>query len=296
MTRINSVARITVAVLLAAAIALPASFVLRLALAERRTRWVAVATAVALGALAAHVTGAGPYALRLAWPIGIAFAITLVIELSGNRSSGASLGASPGASLGASPGASLGASPGASLDPLPGASLGPAALITALVLGVLLQEGRDAPGRLRWSRRLAAAATDIEALRRPPGDGAERYAELLAGVPPGATVAVWVAEPERLDYARHRIVDLRTPAGARLREFRWAAHASPLAPLLAQLPAAFLLIEADDAHVQRVQTDLLYRLLCQPERPICADDLEAIALGHPIAAQRDRLRLVDLRR
>jgi len=337
-----------VRLLLAAAIAIPASFVLRLALPERRTRWVTIATAVALGALAAHVTGAGPYALRLAWPIGIAFAIVLVVELAGNRSIGASLVPSAGASLVPSPGASLvpsagssltpsagaslapsaGASlvpspgsslvpsAGSSLVPLPGASLvpsagsslvpspgaslvpslGPAALITALVLGVFLQEGREAPGRLRWSRRLAAAATDIEALRRPPGDGAERYAELLASVPPDATVAVWVAEPERLDYARHRIIDLRTPAGARLREFRWAAHASALAPLLAQLPAAFLLIEADDAHVQRVQTDLLYRFVCQTERPICADDLEAIALGRPIAAQRDRLRLVDLRR
>ena len=274
--------------LLAAAIAVPASFVIQLALPERRTRWVTVATAVALGALAAHVTGAGPYALRLAWPIAIAFAITLVIELARNRSSSPSLGPSPGPSLGPSSGASVG--------PSLGPSVGPAALITALVLGIFLYEGREAPGRLRWSRRLAAAATDIEAVRHPPGDGADRYAELLASVPPSATVAVWVAEPERLDYARHRIVDLRTPAVARLREFRWPAHASPLAPLLAQLPAAFLLIEADDAHVQRVQTDLLYRFVCQIERPICEDDLEAIARSHPIAAQRDQLRLVDLRR
>ena len=268
--------------LLAAAIAVPAAFVLQLALPARRTRWVGIATAVALGALAARVTGTGPYALRLAWPIAIAFAITLVNELARNRSSGP--------------------------------SLGPAALITSLLLGVFLYEGREAPGRLRWSRRLAAAATNLDALdaldvpeapdvpdvpdarRRPPTGAAERYAELLASVPPGATVAVWVADPERLDYARHRIVDLRTPAGARLREFRWAAHASPLAPLLAQLPAAFLLIEADDAHVQRVQTDLLYRFVCQTARPICADDLEAIAQSHPIAAQRDNLRLVDLRR
>jgi len=282
--------------LLAAAIAIPAAFVLRLALPGHRARGVTVATAVALGALAAHVTGAGPYAMRLAWPIGIAFAITVVIELACHRTPGPSLDPTSGASPGASP----------------GLSLGPAALITTLVMVVFLQEGREAPGRLRWSRRLAAAATNLEALedlgdhgadrdardarRRPPTGAAEPYAELLASVPPGATVAVWVAEPERLDYARHRIVDLRTPGGARLREFRWPAHASPFVPLLAQLPAAFLLIEADDAHVQRVQTDLLYRFVCQPERPICADDLEAIAQGHPIAAQRDNLRLVDLRR
>ncbi len=280
-------AALSVRLLLAAAIAAPAAFVLQLALPERRTRWVRIATAVALGALGARVTGTGPYALRLAWPIAIAFAITLVIELARNRSAGPSLGSSLGPSLGSSLGPSL------------GSSLGPAALVTSLLLGVFLYEGREAPGRLRWSRRLATAATNLDTLdilRPPPTGAAERYAELLASVPPGATVAVWIAEPERLDYARHRFVDLRTPAGARLREFRWPAHASPLAPLLSQLPAAFLLIEADDAHVQRVQSDLLYRFLCWTARPICEDDLEAIASSHPIAAQRDNLRLVDLRR
>jgi hypothetical protein len=253
-------AALALRILLAAAIAAPAACVLRLALPRRRAlRWAAITTALALGAIAARVTGAGPYSMRLVWPIAIAFGITLVIELAQSRRSSA------------------------------------AAFITLLVLCVLLQEGREAPGRLRWSRRLAAMATNIEALQRPPGDGAAPYAELLANVPPGATVALWVAKPERIDYARHRFVDLRTPAGARLREFRWAAHTSRLAPLLAQLSAAFLLVEADDARVLRTQTDLLYRFACQTPRPICADDLEAIALDHRVIAERAGVRLIDLR-
>lgn len=254
-------AALALRLLLAAVIAAPATCVLRLALPDSpAVRRAATATAVALAALAAHVTGAGPYAMRLAWPIAIAFAITLVIELA--RSRGA----------------------------------GPAALIAAVVMCVFVYEGREAPGRLRWSRRLADAATSIAYVQRPPGDAGERYDELLASVPPEATVAIWIAEPERLDYARHRIIDLRTPLGGRLRDFRWTAHPSSVAPLLAQLSASFLLIEADDARVQRVQTDVLYRFVCRTEPPICADDLEAIALHHPVIARRDNIQLVDLRR
>jgi hypothetical protein len=253
-------AALALRLVLTAAIAAPAACVLRLVLTESRAlRTAGLATAVALAAIVAHATGAGPYALRLAWPIAIGFAITLVIELARSR------------------------------------GLGPTALIASLVLCVLISEGREAPGRLRWSRRMATAAGNIEYVLRPPGGNATPYAALLAQVPPGATVAVWVNEPERLDYASHRFLDLRTPALARLREFRWTAHPPQFAPLLTQLSAAYLLIEADDAHVLRTQTDLLYRFVCHTARPICADDLEAIALDHPVIAERAGVRLVDLR-
>jgi hypothetical protein len=82
---------------------------------------------------------------------------------------------------------------------------------------------------------------------------------------------------------------------ARLRTFRWEPHTSQLASLVAAVSASFLVIERDDARVRRVQTDLLYRFLCQTERPICADDLEAIALRHPVIATSGNLQLVDLR-
>ncbi|HSR97886.1 MAG TPA: hypothetical protein VLM79_12590, partial [Kofleriaceae bacterium] len=163
--------------------------------------------------------------------------------------------------------------------------LSPAALIAALGMCLVIYEGQQSSGPLRWSHRMVAAAAGIEAVQRPPGDGSDPYAPLLAGVPRGATVAVWISEPERLDYARHRFIDLRTPAGAH-----------DAAPLLAQLPAEFLLIEADDAHRRGTQGGLLHRVVCRSAWQLCADDLEAIALQHPTIARRDHLRIVDLRR
>lgn len=273
-------------VLLAAAIAVPSAFVLRLIVPESPSfRFAATATATALGALAAHLTGAGPYAMRLAWPIAFAFAITVVIELARSQPL-----------QGPSPHGEPAARVAADGNRARWLGLRPAALIAALLLCLIIHEGRAAPGDLRWSRRMAAAATGIEHLQRPASASAAPYAAVLASAPPGATVAVWVSEPERLNYARHNIVDLRTPAGAHLRDFRWAAHPSGVASLLVQLSAAFLLIEGDDARVWRAQTDLLYRFTCQHPLPACADDLEAIALGHPEVARRGNLRLIDLRR
>jgi hypothetical protein len=253
-------APLAVRLLIAVAVAVPAALVLRVVVPDRRgLRAAATPTAIALGAVAGHLTAAGAYSQRLAWPIAIAFGIILVIELARSAWSG------------------------------------PTAPVTMLVLGLLIYEGREARGRLRLSRRIPALMHGIDALRHPPGRGADPYREVLASVPAGATVAVWVAEPERLDYARHRIVDLRTPMAGRLRVQRWGAHASKLDQVLAALQASFLLVEGDDAQVQRTQTDLLYRLVCATPKPGCADDLEAIALTHRIAAHRDNLQLVDLR-
>ncbi|MEO7732153.1 MAG: hypothetical protein ABIY55_14355, partial [Kofleriaceae bacterium] len=80
-----------------------------------------------------------------------------------------------------------------------------------------------------------------------------------------------------------------------------ARHDAQLAPVLAALDASYLLLERDDAHVQRTQSDLLYRWLCAapaapaPAPAICADDLEAIALLHPIVAHQANLALVALK-
>jgi len=114
----------------------------------------------------------------------------------------------------------------------------------------------------------------------------------------GATVAVWVAAPEQLDYTRHRIVDIRTPMGVALRGGRHDPRGGKLEALLGSLSASFLLIEADEARAERGQPRWLERLLCSPaaDRPWCADNLEGIALRHPIARRLGSFRLVDLRR
>jgi hypothetical protein len=253
-----SPAPLAVRAALTAAIALPAAALLRLALPGRALATAATATAAALGAVVAHLAVAGPYSVRLAWPIAIGFAVALVTELARSRRSG------------------------------------PAALIVTLLLCAVIHDGLETAGHRRWPVRLAAAATDLGYVRRPPATAAP-YAALLTGVPAGATVAVWVAEPERLDHARHRIVDLRTPGTARLHEPRWRGRAPAAAPLLAALGADYLLIEADDARVLKTQTDVFYRWLCQTPELACDDDLEAVARDHPVAAARPGLRLIDLR-
>ena len=261
---------------LALAIAVPSAFLLQLVVpASRALRWAGIATACALGGVATGATGVGAYSLRFAWPIGLAFALLAIIEITRTPHAGGE------------------SAPRRELARL---AAGPAAPIVVLLLCVLLYEGREAPGRLRWSRRLTSAASAIDQLQRPPAKTPDPYRALLAGVPAGATVAVWVGEPERLDYARFRIIDLRTPAGARLRTFRWEDHRSRLEALVAQVRAAYLLVEADDAHVLRTQTDLLYRLACGEPSPICDDGLDAIARHHPIVAEHAGVRLLDLRR
>lgn len=253
--------------LLAALIALPAIGVLRLALPESRAvRRAALATTVGLAALAAHLIVPGAYSMRMAWPIAIAFGVVLVIELARTRWAG------------------------------------PAALITSLVLCVLIWEGRDAPARLRWSQRLAVAAANLDDVKWtawPRGSSLDPYRPLLDAADPGTTIAVWVGQPEQLDYARHRIIDLRGPATARLRVHRWVPTPPRLASLVGELSADYLLVEADDAHVRRIQTDVLYRVLCSAADTapaICLDSLEALARAHTVIAEQGGVRLIDLRR
>lgn len=78
---------------------------------------------------------------------------------------------------------------------------------------IALYEGNNTRGRFRWYRRIldmASAARFVTIAPRVPL-GLRSYGDLLADVPAGSTVAVWVAHPERLDYRRFRIVDVRTP-------------------------------------------------------------------------------------
>jgi hypothetical protein len=253
-------APVVVRLAIAALIALPTAGLLHLILpGHGALRAPVLATAVALGAVAIHLVGAGPYALRLTWPIAIGFAIALVIELARSRAAGA------------------------------------AALVTALALCAVIYEGREAPGRLRWARRLATAASGIEYLQRPAGVADGVYAELLAKVPPDVIVAVWVSAPEQLDYASHRIIDLRVPVVARMRRHRSDSQRSQLEPLLAQLSAGFLLLEGDDLRLQRARNNLVYGAVCRTALAICADDLEVIAFDHRVVARRDNLELIELR-
>jgi hypothetical protein len=170
-------------------------------------------------------------------------------------------------------------------------------MIASIACMVLIHEGRESGGRQRWTRRYLELAANIEYVRHSgmaaPVTGG--YAALLAGVPRDATVALWVTRPERLDYGAHRFVDLRTPRVAPLRVHRWDAHVSKLEKILVAAGAEYLLLEVDDRTNERVLGGSLYRFMCVPYAPACADDLEVLALQHPIVAAGDGLRLIKLR-
>jgi hypothetical protein len=165
-------------------------------------RWFGVATPLTVAAIAGELSGDRPYALRFLWPLVLAFALLAVIELARAR------------------------------------TLSTALMIATLVLGAVILHGRTTTGRVKWTRRYLDAATHLGYLDavgdRAPLTGG--YDELLRLVPPGRTVAVWVARPERLSYAGPcDIVDLRTPRTAR-RKLEALARASG---------AAYLLVEQD---------------------------------------------------
>ncbi len=115
---------------------------------------------------------------------------------------------------------------------------------------------------------------------------------MLATVPAGARVAVWVAYPEHLDYSRHRFVDVRTPQTARFRELVYGAHRSRFGNLLRG--TQYMLVEREDHRVERSQGNLVHRLLCTELNAGCADDLELLLLRSRVIASDGSLQLVAL--
>ena len=144
------------------------------AVALRDVRGLAFAAAAGLAGIAAQLTG--DHALRFAWAIGIACMLALAITYAREPRTAA-----------------------------------PTALLAALVLCVFIYEGETASGRASWYRRTSDLLDGIGYLARthvsPPRD----LDGILDAVPGDALVALWVPEPGRIDHARHRVVDLRTP-------------------------------------------------------------------------------------
>ncbi|MGN6108558.1 MAG: hypothetical protein ACTHU0_25860 [Kofleriaceae bacterium] len=248
---------------LAAAIALATLPLAALVRRDRAVRGLIGASCLTVAGIASQLTGTLPYAARFLWPVAIAVGSILVIEIARRR------------------------------------RLTAAALIVVVGLFVLVHEGREATGRRRWTRRYIDLAMNIEYLRhaRDPEPIAGVYDALLRQIPRGATVAVWVARPERLSYAGPaRIVDVRTPRIAKLRTHRWTAHESRIERLLGAVGADFLLLEADDRQQARIRADLTYRLACSRPLPGCADDLEVIARHHRVVAEQGGVQLIRIER
>lgn len=182
---------------------------------DRSLRWLAIAGACVIAGIASQLLGDRPYAARMLWPFAIAFGLVLVIELAARP------------------------------------RLTAAALLLALVGCVLIQEGRDARGRKRWTRRYLDLAEHAEYVRAAGTVPATRPYALLSRTPAGSTIAVWVTSPERLDYARHRIIDLRTPRIARALPRPVPAATAKLDELASAAGADFLLVDTPGAHASR---------------------------------------------
>ena len=148
-----------------------------------------------------HGGAFGSYSARFAWPIAIALFVILVIELA-RRGRTRSL----------------------------------VAFVVVLVSCVLVQAGQTGAGRFRWTRRALDLVDGVayERVAQPPPTAA-RYTRALAAVPPGATVAIWVLQPEAIDHARNPIIDVRGPRISKER----------LAALLEALHVGYLLVEND---------------------------------------------------
>jgi hypothetical protein len=144
---------------------------------NERLRWYGVASVLVIAGIASELTGDRPYALRFLWPVVIATGILLVFEVARAR------------------------------------TLTIASMLVALVLALLVHEGRTASGRRRWPRRYLDLAANVESLSHHAAVSSfTDYEESLRHVPLDATVGVWVTQPERLNYAGGRhFIDLRTP-------------------------------------------------------------------------------------
>lgn len=220
--------------------------------------WPAIATAAGMAGIISQLAGARPYATRFLWPIVLALALVVVVDLARDvRPRTLALGVS-------------------------------------LLACALIYEGRNVGGRVRWSRRWTSFVDNIESLHRGVAVHAG-YELALAKVPPGARLAAWVGHPERLDYRRHQVFDLRTPRMTKLRTHRWAPHSSRIASVLQQIDAEYLLLEQDHASIHRSQRDILARFWCARPRPGCADDLEAIAYDLEPISHVHNIQLFRLR-
>lgn len=216
--------------------------------ADARLRWLAAAAALGVGGALAHLTGGS--ALQAMWPVAIASLGALAIALAHHPSA--------------------------------------RTCFVAIVLAtIVVHESFSGPLTTRWRWREFLRLADVEFVRHAAPEGGA-YGSLLASIPAGDTVAVWVTRPELLDYTRHRIFDLRTPRIAPLRD------SERFDQLLAATHARWLLVERDDAYFARVRASALYGLLCPRGTASCSDSLERLFLDRPSVAQSGDVRVIAL--
>lgn len=239
------------------AIAIAAAVVPVLLLAVREldasARWFAWAGAIGLAAVASGAIGQRPYAYRFLWPVIVAGLVVVAAAVARRE------------------------------------GLLKIAMVVAFLACMVVRDDAAAFGRTAWAQRYYLLMLDAEYARHaaPTGGG---YDRVMAAIPAGDTVAVWVARPELLDLARNHIVDLRTPRIAALRD----ANDDRFDRVVTGSRARWLVVERDDYLRRRDNASFLYRLACPRLTAACADRLEAYVVRGPRVASAGGVDVIAL--
>jgi len=245
-------------------------------------RWSALALATGFAGVLSQLWVTRPYASRYTFAFALVLvALAVVRAAQGDRTDAAAAAAAAASADSRAPGSGSGS--GAVLAH----SLPLRSALLSLFLLVSLYEAQELRGGLRWSYRwaeLAAAAGYVlsTGAAAPPST----ISAALADVPAGATVAIWLGHPERLDRSRHRILDLRTPFIVSLR----ARSPARFHRLLEQLAPDYLLHD-----VALPDRATLAGRLCLTFAT-CVDDLSQLSQRHRVVWSGEGLRLLMLRR
>jgi hypothetical protein len=242
-----------------AAGAVPLTMLVFARVSSRVVRRAALATVTSIACMEGHLTESAPYYSRYLWPLVTAFVLILIVEVA--RTAPARISA------------------------------------LAMVLaagGVLLgYEARLARGHQRLILQYGDLVTNIEYARRalPRTVTDPDYEQLLALVREDR-VGVWVVRPERIDYSRHAVVDLRVPRLWRQRAYPWEpADADGLIRVLRATQLRYLLIEDDGAGRRYAAENPILDLLCGEQ---CGDPLARMLAGQHLLGTAGATRLYEL--
>lgn len=167
-----------------------------------------------------------------------------------------------------------------------------AAAMLSLLLLVSLYEAQERGGGQRWSYRWTALSSAAGYLAAGPVAPPSTASAALLSIPDGATVALWLGQPEHLSHRRHRLLDVRTPFFAALLD------RSPerfLRALLAARPSHLLYAPPllDRSTHRSIWRSIWRPLWLAKPCPRCSDPFAEILAPYRTVWEGEGLRLVS---
>lgn len=185
----------------------------------------------------------------------------------------------------------------------------PFPLVLIFIAMVLYLRGRDADGkpRLAMHRRFSSWVHTAASLKSMPDTPPRsKVHELLQFLPSKDRVALWVNQPELIDYRTCNCIDIRSPRFSKkfrvfqlVSDFKIRNAKRDIANLRAATLAEYLVVESDFALEQRKEEAALIEWVCSYAqgdfRPIqCQDELQTMIEIMPRIAKIDGLQLLRL--